>query len=185
MRREAVIVGSPSLCNATPPLQSLSTFLSIHWFHLGRKVPFCHTLRVEVFMCSFPCSLSPLWSIVTYTGLSTAPLTLNISCSINSAKKKVVQVPKLAPTTDFLALFLFHGNIILDSPTPSAHPPHYNWELWLCWKQLRHHDQRCSSVKQIVLGRQPFSISKQNWCGKVFRDRKGVEEGMVWGLGPG
>ena len=80
-----------------------------------------------------------------------------------------------------MALFLFHGYVILDSPT--AHPPHYNWELWLCWKQLRHHDQRCFSVTQIVFGQQPFSFSKQNWCWKVFRDRKGVEEGMVWGVG--
>ena len=132
-------------------------------------------------MCSFPCSLSPLWSIVTYTGLSTEPLTLNISCSINSAKKKSCRSLNLDPAIDFLALFLFHGNVILDSPT--AHPPHYNWELWLCWKQLRHHDQRCFSVTQIVFGQQPFSFSKQNWCWKVFRDRKGVEEGMVLGVG--
>ena len=183
VRREAVIVGSPSLCNATPPLQSLSTFLSIHWFHFGRKVPFCHTLHVWGFYVQFPMQfITIMVNCYLYTGLSTEPLTLNISCSINSAKKKSCRSLNLDPAIDFLALFLFHGNVILDSPT--AHPPHYNWELWLCWKQLRHHDQRCFSVTQIVFGQQPFSFSKQNCCcWKVFKGRKGDEEGMVWGVG--
>ena len=35
----------------------------------------------------------------------------------------------------------------------------------------------------IVLGQQPFSFSKQNCCcWKVFKGRKGDEEGMVWGV---